>query len=85
MARRPHTLGVQPHALLALSLSAQDVSSGVHSGHVHALLCPLLCPPAGGRQTPTGLKAIADLKAVYANWVPEENILTTNLWYAALP
>ena len=36
----------------------------------------------GGQQTESGLKAVATLKSVYANWVPEENIITTNLWYA---
>lgn len=34
----------------------------------------------GGRQTPSGLKAIQTLKDVYAQWVPEEQILTSNLW-----
>ncbi|BBN19802.1 UDPglucose 6-dehydrogenase [Marchantia polymorpha subsp. ruderalis] len=38
----------------------------------------------GGRETPEGQKAVAALKAVYAHWVPEENILTTNLWSAEL-
>ncbi|PWA60854.1 6-phosphogluconate dehydrogenase, C-terminal-like protein [Artemisia annua] len=38
----------------------------------------------GGRETPGGQKAIEALKAVYANWVPEENIITTNLWSAEL-
>jgi UDPglucose 6-dehydrogenase len=34
----------------------------------------------GGHQTPEGLKAAATLVSVYANWVPREQILTTNLW-----
>ncbi|GAV57513.1 UDPG_MGDP_dh domain-containing protein/UDPG_MGDP_dh_C domain-containing protein/UDPG_MGDP_dh_N domain-containing protein [Cephalotus follicularis] len=38
----------------------------------------------GGRETPDGQKAIQALKKVYANWVPEERILTTNLWSAEL-
>ncbi|WVZ24133.1 hypothetical protein V8G54_002677 [Vigna mungo] len=38
----------------------------------------------GGRETPDGQKAIQTLKEVYANWVPEEKILCTNLWSAEL-
>jgi UDPglucose 6-dehydrogenase len=38
----------------------------------------------GGRETPEGQKAVAALKAVYAHWVPEDRILTTNLWSAEL-
>lgn len=38
----------------------------------------------GGRQTPSGLKAIATLKSVYAQWVPEDQILTSNLWSSEL-
>ncbi|KAG6607106.1 UDP-glucose 6-dehydrogenase 1, partial [Cucurbita argyrosperma subsp. sororia] len=38
----------------------------------------------GGRETPEGQKAIGMLKSVYAHWVPEERILTTNLWSAEL-
>jgi UDPglucose 6-dehydrogenase len=38
----------------------------------------------GGEQTPDGLKAIATLVNVYANWVPREQILTTNLWSSEL-
>uniref|UniRef100_A0A8I6YAJ5 UDP-glucose 6-dehydrogenase n=1 Tax=Hordeum vulgare subsp. vulgare TaxID=112509 RepID=A0A8I6YAJ5_HORVV len=38
----------------------------------------------GGRETPEGRKAVQALKEVYANWVPEENIITTNLWSAEL-
>jgi len=34
----------------------------------------------GGEQTPAGLAAIAALVDVYANWVPREQIITTNLW-----
>eukprot|EP00897_Mesotaenium_endlicherianum_P006907 jgi/Mesen1/6244/ME000323S05373 len=38
----------------------------------------------GGRETPSGQKAIQTLKSVYANWVPDENIICTNLWSAEL-
>ena len=38
----------------------------------------------GGEQTEEGLKAIQALVAVYATWVPAENILTTNLWSSEL-
>ncbi|KAH8934760.1 hypothetical protein BDL97_18G101300 [Sphagnum fallax] len=38
----------------------------------------------GGRETPGGRKAVEALKAVYAHWVPEDRILTTNLWSAEL-
>nr|KAJ0211682.1 hypothetical protein LSAT_V11C400200760 [Lactuca sativa] len=38
----------------------------------------------GGRETPEGQKAIQALKNVYANWVPEERIICTNLWSAEL-
>ncbi|KAJ4841153.1 hypothetical protein Tsubulata_016913, partial [Turnera subulata] len=38
----------------------------------------------GGRETPEGQKAVKVLKDVYANWVPEDRILTTNLWSAEL-
>ena len=38
----------------------------------------------GGSQSPEGLKAAATLVSVYANWVPTEQILTTNLWSSEL-
>lgn len=38
----------------------------------------------GGEQTEDGLKAIQALVNVYATWVPQENILTTNLWSSEL-
>ncbi|KAK4773358.1 hypothetical protein SAY87_028377 [Trapa incisa] len=38
----------------------------------------------GGRETPKGQKAVEALKGVYAQWVPEERIITTNLWSAEL-
>mmetsp|Transcript_5775 Transcript_5775/g.7499 ORF Transcript_5775/g.7499 Transcript_5775/m.7499 type:complete len:477 (+) Transcript_5775:114-1544(+) len=38
----------------------------------------------GGQQTPEGLKAAETLASVYANWVPREQVLTTNLWSSEL-
>ena len=38
----------------------------------------------GGQQSPEGLKAAETLVSVYANWVPREQILTTNLWSSEL-
>lgn len=38
----------------------------------------------GGEQTPDGIKAINTLVSVYANWVPSNQILTTNLWSSEL-
>jgi len=38
----------------------------------------------GGDQTPDGLAAIQKLVDVYAQWVPAENILTTNVWSSEL-
>lgn len=38
----------------------------------------------GGDQTEEGLKAIDALVNVYANWVPKERILTTNVWSSEL-
>jgi UDPglucose 6-dehydrogenase len=38
----------------------------------------------GGVQSPEGLKAAETLVSVYANWVPREQILTTNLWSSEL-
>jgi len=38
----------------------------------------------GGQQTPEGLAAAETLASVYANWVPRENVLTTNLWSSEL-
>jgi len=34
----------------------------------------------GGSQSPEGLAAAEKLVKVYANWIPREQILTTNLW-----
>lgn len=38
----------------------------------------------GGDTTPEGQKAIQALVDIYANWVPKENILTTNVWSSEL-
>jgi UDPglucose 6-dehydrogenase len=38
----------------------------------------------GGAETPSGQKAIQVLKSVYQHWVPNERILTANLWSAEL-
>ncbi|WP_395744632.1 UDP-glucose 6-dehydrogenase [Prosthecobacter sp.] len=38
----------------------------------------------GGEQTEGGLAAIETLVSVYANWVPRQRILTTNLWSSEL-
>ncbi|KAL9326370.1 hypothetical protein ACSQ67_007015 [Phaseolus vulgaris] len=38
----------------------------------------------GGNQDPEGIEAIKKLKAIYAHWVPEDRIITTNLWSAEL-
>ena len=38
----------------------------------------------GGRETAAGQAALAKVCEVYANWVPKERIITTNLWSAEL-
>lgn len=38
----------------------------------------------GSRQTESGLKARSALVAVYANWVPPERIITTDIWSSEL-
>ena len=38
----------------------------------------------GGETTPEGNAAVEALASVYANWVPRERILTTNLWSSEL-
>lgn len=38
----------------------------------------------GGNPTPKGAQAINALVEIYANWVPKERILTTNLWSSEL-
>jgi len=38
----------------------------------------------GGDQTDSGQKAIQALVDIYANWIPKEKILTTNVWSSEL-
>ena len=38
----------------------------------------------GGETTPEGQEAIKSLVDIYANWVPRERILTTNVWSSEL-
>lgn len=38
----------------------------------------------GGQQTPSGKEAIQALVDIYTAWVPQQNILTTNLWSSEL-
>ena len=38
----------------------------------------------GGNETKSGQKAIQSLVEIYANWIPEEKILTTNVWSSEL-
>ena len=38
----------------------------------------------GSLQTPEGILAQNTLASVYANWVPKDNIITTNLWSSEL-
>lgn len=38
----------------------------------------------GSRQTERGLKARDELVEIYANWVPEERIITANIWSSEL-
>jgi len=38
----------------------------------------------GGDQTESGQKAVKALVDIYANWIPQEKILTTNVWSSEL-
>ena len=38
----------------------------------------------GGRETPSGQKAVQTLVDIYAAWIPCERIITTNLWSSEL-
>lgn len=38
----------------------------------------------GGDETESGQKAVQDLVDIYANWIPKEKILTTNVWSSEL-
>ena len=38
----------------------------------------------GSRETPSGLSARQEIVDIYANWVPRERIITSNIWSAEL-
>ncbi len=38
----------------------------------------------GGRETPSGQKAVQTIADIFSQWVPRERILTTNLWSSEL-
>jgi UDPglucose 6-dehydrogenase len=38
----------------------------------------------GSRETPSGLKARDELIEIYANWVPKDHIITSNIWSSEL-
>jgi UDPglucose 6-dehydrogenase len=38
----------------------------------------------GGRESPSGQKAVQALVDIYAHWIPSESIITTNLWSSEL-
>ncbi len=38
----------------------------------------------GSRETKSGLKARAELAGIYARWIPEEKIITSNIWSSEL-
>jgi len=38
----------------------------------------------GGHQSKEGLAAVEEIAKIYANWVPRERIITTNLWSSEL-
>ncbi|MEN6624457.1 MAG: nucleotide sugar dehydrogenase, partial [Smithella sp.] len=38
----------------------------------------------GSRETKNGLKARAELIEIYANWIPKEKIITSNIWSSEL-
>ena len=38
----------------------------------------------GGANTPSGQKAVQAIVAIYAQWIPKEKILTTNVWSSEL-
>ena len=38
----------------------------------------------GGRETPSGQRAVQAVADIYASWVPRERIVTTNLWSSEL-
>lgn len=38
----------------------------------------------GGEQTPEGVEAVQALVEIYANWIPKDKIVTTNVWSSEL-
>jgi UDPglucose 6-dehydrogenase len=38
----------------------------------------------GGRETPSGQEAVQAIVDIFARWVPDERIITTNLWSSEL-
>lgn len=38
----------------------------------------------GGRETPSGQRAVQAIVDIYAQWIPHERIITTNLWSSEL-
>ncbi len=38
----------------------------------------------GSRETPSGIKARDELVEIYANWIPRERIITSNIWSSEL-
>ncbi|MGV8058682.1 MAG: nucleotide sugar dehydrogenase [Smithellaceae bacterium] len=38
----------------------------------------------GSRETKSGLKARAELVDIYANWIPKEKVITSNIWSSEL-
>jgi UDPglucose 6-dehydrogenase len=38
----------------------------------------------GGRETPSGQQAVQAIVEIYAQWIPRERIITTNLWSSEL-
>ena len=38
----------------------------------------------GGRETPSGQKAVETIAEIYSNWVPKERIIATNVWSSEL-
>ena len=38
----------------------------------------------GGRETPSGQQAVQSIVEIYAQWIPRERIITTNLWSSEL-
>ena len=77
----------------------ERVLSAVNPGVTHQILSnpeflaegtavrDLLMPSrvlVGGKETPEGQKAIETVVSIYRQWIPEDRILTTNLWSSEL-